>query len=1003
MKFRNLLLLIAAASSFSVASHDGNILKTDVEGYMSRGVAMYNEQNYVGAIDQLQQVRKFPNSENFAEYADLLIALSKYNLGDSKALDYLNVFLDKYRTTRYAGDAIFAMGNHYFYNGKYGEAMVIYSMIPDGILDSDSKADMYYRAAYSKMRLGDFDLAKADIGKISNIKRYRDAAKFYTGYIHYVKGEYGEALKCFSSVSGNEELSYNARYYIAQIRFTQGDYDKTVQMGRSLLSGNRQNIEFRHELLRIVGESYYHLQESGKSADYLEQYFKECDNRNLSPMRSAKYTLGVIRFNEARHDEAIACMQQATNADDAMAQSAYLYIGQSYVAKGNYNSASMAFEKAMKMNFDPETRETAFFNYAVAQSGGSRNPFSRTIDIFEDFINNYPESKYAGEVGEYLCNAYISGNDYARAYESISHIKMPSREILQAEQYVLYNLAASNFSNGKVSDAASQLSEAVTLGDFGNGIMKQCYLLLGDCRYKQEKYKSAANDYRKYLSGTVATDVNYALGWYNLGYAQFKQKLYSDARTSFTRAINATLSQPSLVADAQTRIGDTYYYGHDFSSAETYYSKARATSPATSDYALFQQAIMNGLQKKHSQKISLIDKFLADFPNSAFAPNAMLEKAQAQISLGNNDAAAGTFQRLLAKYPASAEARKGLLQLAITYKNIGNEQRALSTYKKVVTQYPSSEEASLAVEDMKVIYSENGNIDALQTFLGSVPNAPKIDVSEVDKLTFYAAEKAFMGEKNDISKIKEYLKRFPSGAYALQARFYEAKSMYSNGEYPQALAQLNDVLNDGSDASFAEDALAMKADILMRQGHATDAMNTYKELLSKATTSDNRLAAQLGMLRAASDLGRYNEVITAANSLLSGGVANADEEQEARFYRANAYRNIDKGEDAVNDWKKLAKDPRSVYGAKSAYYLAEYYFNAGNSKVAEKTLNEFIDEGTPHQYWLARAFILLSDVYAKKGDNFEAREYLESLKSNYPGKEADIFQMIEQRLSKLPK
>ena len=73
-------------------------------------------------------------------------------------------------------------------------------------------------------------------------------------------------------------------------------------------------------------------------------------------------------------------------------------------------------------------------------------------------------------------------------------------------------------------------------------------------------------------------------------------------------------------------------------------------------------------------------------------------------------------------------------------------------------------------------------------------------------------------------------------------------------------------------------------------------------------------------------------------------------------------------------------------------------YDAGNLKTCEKTLNTCIDDGTPHQSWLAKAFILLADVYHKQGNDFEAREYLESLKSNYPGKEQDIFDDIEQRL-----
>ena len=101
-----------------------------------------------------------------------------------------------------------------------------------------------------------------------------------------------------------------------------------------------------------------------------------------------------------------------------------------------------------------------------------------------------------------------------------------------------------------------------------------------------------------------------------------------------------------------------------------------------------------------------------------------------------------------------------------------------------------------------------------------------------------------------------------------------------------------------------------------------------------------------------------------------------------------------------NDFAKLSEDVRSLYGSQAAYYLAEIQYKKDNLKEAEATLNNFIDAGTPHQYWLARGFILLADVYHKQGNSFEACEYLESLKSNYPGKEADIFSMIEERLAK---
>ena len=104
--------------------------------------------------------------------------------------------------------------------------------------------------------------------------------------------------------------------------------------------------------------------------------------------------MGVLDFNAADYAEAIQHMSIATDEDDALAQSAHLYIGQSRLKLNDVNGAARAFELAANMHHDANVRETAFYNYALSQSQGARTPFDKSIDMFEQFLNDYPKSKY---------------------------------------------------------------------------------------------------------------------------------------------------------------------------------------------------------------------------------------------------------------------------------------------------------------------------------------------------------------------------------------------------------------------------------------------------------------------------------------------------------------------------------------------------------------------------------------------------------------------------------
>ena len=162
------------------------------------------------------------------------------------------------------------------------------------------------------------------------------------------------------------------------------------------------------------------------------------------------------------------------------------------------------------------------------------------------------------------------------------------------------------------------------------------------------------------------------------------------------------------------------------------------------------------------------------------------------------------------------------------------------------------------------------------------------------------------------------------------------------------------------------------------------------------------LMAVIGYFADKSDFGRKKnneEVVLAAGDLLANSKLSPELANEARYYRAKAALATSPSQ-AVDDLRTLAKDTRNAYGAEAKYRLAQYYFDAGQTDAAEKELLDYIEVSTPHAYWLARSFVLLSDVYVKLGRTMEARQYLLSLQQNYQADD-DIASMIESRLQKL--
>ena len=513
----------------------------------------------------------------------------------------------------------------------------------------------------------------------------------------------------------------------------------------------------------------------------------------------------------------------------------------------------------------------------------------------------------------------------------------------------------------------------------------------------------ADTDFRLYAEyAPDKTGRTFALACYNLGYISFKGKAYGKALGYFKRCETLASTLPDDVrADLCNRMGDCYYRQRDFAMAEDCYARAAATDPGQGDYALFQRAFILGLQKDYSAKISTLDRLLADYHSSPYRDDAMFERGRAYVMMDDTRRAIDCYRTLVAEYPSSSYAPRAAAETAMLLYRSGQLEAAAEAYKAVITGYPGSAEAGQAARDLQSLYVEMNRVDDYFAFAAAAGLGAGQGDGQRDSLTYLAAERIYMtGDKAAGTRALEgYLADFPAGAFAANADYYAGLYYYNQGNHDKALEHLAR-FTDAAAGRFAPEALTMVAQMLHDRGEYARAAETYAKLRDMASTEEDAIAAETGLMRCHAASGDHRLTAEAATALLAHAKTDPQTVIEAHRLRAKARTAMSMTLEALDDWKAISGDTRTEAGAEARYRTAEILFGDGDNAAAEAEIMSFIADGTPHSYWMARAFLLLADIYAAEGKGDDARQYLLSLKQNYTADD-DIALMIEERLAKL--
>ncbi|MDE6317908.1 MAG: tetratricopeptide repeat protein [Muribaculaceae bacterium] len=988
-------LLLTTAIAAATLSAVAQVNSPAPEGYRQRAIDMYNDANYNGCTDQMRYLKDNNPTPAELEDADYYIAMSALHLNKADAEALIRYFMWRYPSSARIVYARLALGNYYTATGRYGEALSEFSQIADKTLDRSSVRRLDASRAYCLLKNGDYDLALPIYHRLARSKDYAGEARFYEGYIAYIRKDYAKAADLFRKCDKTKAPGNMADYYLAQIEYLDGDYAKAAATARRLYADENIDPSFRYEAMRVAGESYYQLDDLAEALPLLKKYAEN----TAEPLPSTLYMLGVTEYREGNYEEAVKVLTPVSDIDNAMGQSANLFIGQAMMRQANYSGALIAFDRALRMNFDNDVREAAFYNYAVAKTEGGKIPFGNSVATFEEFLRTFPDSRHAEDVREYLVAGYMTDNNYSAALSSINQMKNPSKKILGAKQQVLYALGSREVIAGQNAEAIRHLNEALTLKSHDARTGAETELWLGEAYFADGDFAKAGKAYRNSLSGNRLTPENKLNALYGLGYSYFREGDSGNATKYFTDFINAQPAPSAILrADALSRIADHYFTEKNFTKAAATYDEAYRANPATGDHALLSRADMYGYNGNYKEKINLLQQFIKEFPKSSMLPQAYLELGESYAQLGDTDRSIEAYSMAASRYSGSAYGRRANLLLALAYLNEKDKAQAVATYKQLIAAAPGSDEARQASDNLKQLMANDGQLDEYVAFINSVPGASPVNASDVESAAFIAAEREYLS-KGMTGRLTDYLQRYPQGVSRAKALSYLITAGSNAGNYDDNLLYAEELIENYPDNSAVPDALKAKAEALAAQGKGELALAAYEQLSTAASTPGMLNEAHLGIMRTARDLGDYDRVIEAASSITASSAPTAEQRSEALFSHADALYNTGDTATAIAEWTELSADLNDINGTKALFRIAQARFDDNDLKGARTTAEQLIDSDTPHNYWLARGFILISDINRAEGNTFEADQYLISLRDNYPGTETDIFKMIQDRLN----
>ncbi len=1002
-----ILVLTTIASAQETAVH------TDAFQSYKKGLDFYNKGLFGLAQEQFRTAADYgrlihePEFEWIRDKSELYVAQCAVRLDAPDGQMLVERFAADHKPAPISQQALLEMGNYFYNQREYEEAIDMFASIDQRALTSAESNEVTFKLGYCQFVSRNFPAARTQFSRIKDFEdEFYYPSNYYYGLTAFFEGDYDEAIFHFHRVSSSQKYEDHIPYYITQIYFAKGEYDNVIDY--ALPKVDSRGLKNGTQMKLLIAQAYYEKGEFENALPFFMEFGN--DSRQLRP--EDYYQIGFVNYKTGNFEEAVRFLSELNREETKLGQHAMYFLADSYLQLQDRTSARNAFSAAAGLDFDPEIKEEARFNYAKLsyELGYSRD----AIDAFLSFGRS---SRHYEDAQALLSDLFLKSRDYARAITLLEGIDELTPKLRGIYQQVLFLRGIQLVQQSALEEARVFLKRSKTQPSDGRTLLLADYWL-GDIAYREENYSESkkilgdfieqSSRYRNLPEESSVITANYTLGYIGLKEKNYKtallhfQETVSDIQRQKQQLTTATLTS-EVFGDAVLRAGDCLFKQNSYNGALQYYNSAINNRYSGFIYALYQKALIEGLKGNTTEKIVALEEIFEKYPNSEYSDDALLQLGTIYQELNQLNQARRPLLRLVTDYKGkSGLINAGLLKLGLISYNQGDARKALEYYEEVLRSNPSPEEAQSALVAIEEIYIDDLNDpDGYFEFIASVPGY-NMDTAEKEAISYEAAESQYENANYETAIVSytRYLQKYPEGSYSLSAHFYRGECHAILKQYSEALIDYDYVAGRGV-SQFSAKALR-KAAIIAEQ-HEKDyerAFRYYSQLENQAISEEVRFEAQRGALQAAYQSGKSAESLVLARKVIANPLADTRMKGEAEFYIGKITLERKDYDASIQAFSQTIQLLDGEMAAEARYQIAYMYYLKRDMNLARELSNKASYENSGYPYWVARSIILLSDILAEQGDLFNAEAALSAIIESYSDDE-DILREAQEKRARI--